>query len=49
MERQKSVEDYCIYCNLVSCEKESEECTMVSETNAINCLRIGILVKIPHQ
>ncbi|CAM5159096.1 unnamed protein product [Eretmochelys imbricata] len=25
---QESVEDYCIYCNLVNCEKESEACTM---------------------
>ncbi|CAM5155040.1 unnamed protein product [Natator depressus] len=26
---KESVEDYCIYCNLVNCEKESEDCTMV--------------------
>ncbi|CAM2112664.1 unnamed protein product [Caretta caretta] len=26
---KESMEDYFIYCNLVSCEKESEDCTMV--------------------
>ncbi|XP_039374690.1 CXXC-type zinc finger protein 1-like [Mauremys reevesii] len=26
---KESVEDYCIYCNFVICEKESEDCTMV--------------------
>ncbi|EMP24977.1 hypothetical protein UY3_17954 [Chelonia mydas] len=26
---KESVEDYCPYCNLVNCGKESEDCTMV--------------------
>ncbi|XP_030432242.1 uncharacterized protein LOC115657972 isoform X5 [Gopherus evgoodei] len=29
MKESESVEDYCIYCNLIDCEKESENCTMV--------------------
>ncbi|KAM9173016.1 uncharacterized protein ACDP82_000209 isoform 1-T2 [Pangshura tecta] len=29
MKESESVEDYCIYCNLINCEKESEDCTMV--------------------
>ncbi|XP_050806886.1 uncharacterized protein LOC127049707 isoform X5 [Gopherus flavomarginatus] len=29
MKESESVEDYCIYCNLIDCEKESEDCTMV--------------------
>ncbi|XP_026518282.1 jmjC domain-containing histone demethylation protein 1-like [Terrapene carolina triunguis] len=29
MKESENVEDYCIYCNLVNCEKESEDCTMV--------------------
>ncbi|XP_030398541.1 uncharacterized protein LOC115639722 isoform X3 [Gopherus evgoodei] len=29
MKESESVEDYCIYCNLIDCEKDSEDCTMV--------------------
>ncbi|CAM2115587.1 unnamed protein product [Caretta caretta] len=28
-ESEESVEDYCPYCNLVNCGKESEDCTML--------------------
>ncbi|XP_039395212.1 transcription factor BYE1-like [Mauremys reevesii] len=29
MKESESVEDYCIYCNCINCEKENEDCTMV--------------------
>ncbi|KAG6925413.1 hypothetical protein G0U57_014516 [Chelydra serpentina] len=29
MKESESVKDYCIYCNLINCDKESEDCTMV--------------------
>ncbi|XP_050816220.1 uncharacterized protein LOC127054226 isoform X7 [Gopherus flavomarginatus] len=36
MKESESVEDYCIYCNLIDCEKESEDCTMVQ---CVSCKR----------
>ncbi|XP_050793743.1 uncharacterized protein LOC127043711 isoform X2 [Gopherus flavomarginatus] len=36
MKESESVEDYCIYCNLIDCEKESEDCTMAQ---CVSCKR----------